>query len=112
MRRQRPCLNCRTLTRNASRCDRCESAYQRTRDQVRGSAHQRGYTQAWRTTAALAVAQHRAEHGDWCPGWKVASHPSTDLTADHIVPKAAGGTDDPSNVQVLCRGCNARKHAR
>ncbi|MER6064840.1 HNH endonuclease [Streptomyces sp. NPDC001792] len=111
-RRMRPCLVCNTLTRNASRCDTHQQQWQQQQDRVRGSAHQRGYTQAWRTTAAHAVAQHREQWGDWCPGFKVAGHPSTDLTADHIVPKAAGGTDDPANIQVLCRGCNSRKHAQ
>jgi 5-methylcytosine-specific restriction protein A len=57
------------------------------------------------------VAKHRSDYGDWCPGFNVAAHTSADLTADHIVPKAAGGTDQPGNIQVLCRPCNSRKHA-
>jgi 5-methylcytosine-specific restriction protein A len=111
-RRQRPCLVCGTLTRNASRCDTHQQQYQQRQDRARGSAHQRGYTQAWRTAAAAAVTEHKAAHGDWCPGWGVPAHASSDLTGDHITPKAAGGTDDPTNIQILCRGCNARKHAR
>ena len=35
-----------------------------------------------------------------------------DLTLDHIVPWSLGGTDDPANLQTLCRVCNARKGAR
>lgn len=31
------------------------------------------------------------------------------LEIDHIVPVAKGGTNDPSNLQVLCRDCNAGK---
>lgn len=33
----------------------------------------------------------------------------TDLTVDHRIPLARGGTNHPSNVQVLCRPCNSRK---
>lgn len=35
------------------------------------------------------------------------------LTADHIVPVAAGGAwDDPENLQTLCLRCNSSKGAR
>jgi 5-methylcytosine-specific restriction protein A len=31
---------------------------------------------------------------------------------DHIVPKAAGGTDDPSNLQCICQDCDRKKTGR
>lgn len=31
---------------------------------------------------------------------------------DHIVPKTKGGTDDVSNLQLLCGSCNAAKQDR
>jgi len=70
-------------------------------------------TKATRTTAerrrrAAAVTTHRQAHGDWCPGWGRPGHQSTDLTADHITPVAAGGPPD-GPLSVLCRSCNARK---
>lgn len=38
------------------------------------------------------------------------AEPSTD--ADHVVPLARGGADDPSNMQGLCHSCHSRKTAR
>lgn len=34
-----------------------------------------------------------------------------DLSIDHIFPFSLGGTDDPDNLQTLCRRCNLRKSA-
>lgn len=33
----------------------------------------------------------------------------THLEIDHIIPLAQGGTNDLSNLQTLCRPCNAKK---
>jgi 5-methylcytosine-specific restriction enzyme A len=47
---------------------------------------------------------------DWlyCPGCDVLR----ELTVDHIVPPARGGSDHDSNLWALCRGCNTRKGQR
>lgn len=34
------------------------------------------------------------------------------LALDHILPVAAGGTDDPDNLQLLCGSCNSSKGDR
>lgn len=38
--------------------------------------------------------------------------PDIKLEPDHVVPIARGGCNLASNIQPLCRSCNARKHAR
>ena len=35
-----------------------------------------------------------------------------DLCIDHIHPVSRGGTNDPDNLQTLCRACNGRKGAK
>lgn len=35
-----------------------------------------------------------------------------DLSVDHILAWSLGGSDDPENLQTLCRSCNSRKGAR
>ncbi|MGA5819719.1 HNH endonuclease [Kitasatospora sp. NPDC094028] len=59
--------------------------------------------------ARAAVTQHQTVYGNWCPGWNAPAHQSTDLTADHVVPLARGGSSTAENVRVLCRSCNGRK---
>lgn len=37
---------------------------------------------------------------------------SNHLSLDHIFPWSLGGSDDPDNLQTMCRPCNSRKGAK
>jgi 5-methylcytosine-specific restriction enzyme A len=50
-------------------------------------------------------------NGYVCPGWGRDPHPSDRLTADHVIPVAAGG-DEQGELGVLCGPCNSRKKDR
>lgn len=63
-----------------------------------------------RARRAAAVREHRARHGDWCPGWRSPPHPATDLTADDVVPVMDSGRPSAELV-VRCRSCNSRRGA-
>ncbi|MGO1049794.1 hypothetical protein [Crossiella sp. CA198] len=109
----RPCLGtparrCGQLT-PAARCRTCAAEVELVRTQ--GKRTRRPYTAAERTRRARAVAAHRAQHGDICPGWEVPAHRASDLTADHHTPVGAGGQEGGA-LGVLCRSCNGRKGAR
>lgn len=88
------CRRCGRLTRKASLCQECCKA--------RPSAHRRGYTAQWRALAAAAIAAQ-----PWC----TRCGATADLTADHVVPLARGGSSTLDNTTVLCRKCNGAKGA-
>lgn len=67
-------------------------------------------TRAWQRLSARVIARHRDQYGNHCPGYGRDPHPASDLTADHIVPLAAGGAPlDIGNLAELCRSCNSTK---
>lgn len=105
-RRLRPCQvpNCPHV-QDGPRCD----DHRRERERHnRATTPTKVTRESDRDRRATAVAQHRAQHGDWCPGYGRPPHASTDLTADHIEEIALGG-DPHGDLQVLCRSCNSRK---
>ena len=51
------------------------------------------------------------EQEGYCAGCK-HHFPFHGLTIDHIVPKSLGGTDNDSNIQLLCSSCNSIKGNR
>lgn len=51
--------------------------------------------------ARLVVLERDGYVCHWCGG------PATE--ADHLVPRASGGTGDPANMVAACKVCNARR---
>ena len=101
------CTVCGVVTSRAgSRCT--EHARQSNR-----SKHNALYsTRVWQRLSARVLRAWRGEHGNWCPGYERSAHRASDLTVDHVVPLAAGGTPfDIANTAVLCRSCNSTKGA-
>ncbi len=47
-----------------------------------------------------------------CQNPDCTSEPGVALEVDHIMPRAKGGTHDPSNLEVLCQPCNRHKSDR
>ena len=94
----RPCVDCGIVVR-ATRCVPCARGKERNR--VR--REQRGYDSKWRRLSQMMRAAH-----PWC----VKCGSTKDLTLDHIISLANGGTNDASNAQVLCRKCNSQKGMR
>ena len=101
------CTVCGVVTsRHASRC----AVHARQSNRSRHNALYN--TRAWQRLSARVISRHRGQYGNWCPGYGRDPHPAIDLTADHVVPLAAGGAPfDPANVAVLCRSCNSTKGA-
>jgi HNH endonuclease/NUMOD3 motif len=51
----------------------------------------------------------KEEYNFTCPAC-FRSEPEIVLTFDHVVPLVKGGSNYISNIQPLCRSCNAKKH--
>jgi len=96
----RRCLDCRRLTAT-SPCQACRARREAIRQ--RGTTAERGYGATW---AALSAAVLERD-GHTC---RYCGRPAT--TADHVIPKAKGGTDEMSNLVAACRSCNSGKGAR
>jgi 5-methylcytosine-specific restriction protein A len=105
---RRPCveLGCPELvTGPVSRCPRHLQALRRRQDATRPSPSARGYGYAWRKLRAAILERD----GNTCtePGCGALA-----TEVDHVIPKHAGGTDDPGNLRALCRYHHASRTGR
>jgi 5-methylcytosine-specific restriction protein A len=94
-----PCRypGCGTLIKgSAGYCQQHRSVVRQRQDESRPSASGRGYGGDWRRRRA----RHLAEH----PDCTRCSEPAT--VVDHILPLSAGGADEESNYQSLCKLCH------
>lgn len=69
------------------------------------SRHERGYGTAWDKLRKLILA--RDKH--LCQPCLRKGRIHSANQVDHIVPKAKGGTDDPDNLQAICKPCHVEK---
>lgn len=76
----------------------------------RPSSAARGYgTAAWQRTRLAVIARD----GGVCQlCGKLVQGDDRDAHIDHIVEKAAGGTDELANLRLVHRSCHSRRHAR
>jgi hypothetical protein len=115
----RPCptrqlVTARPGAKQPACCPACGTARQRAKDARR--PERRTYGEQQRRRAA--VAEHIARCGYVCPGCPpYGNHPhhadpvANPLTAEHLVPVGAGGSED-GPLSVLCRRGNSAKGAR
>jgi 5-methylcytosine-specific restriction enzyme A len=105
-----PCLDCDQLTTSRRRrCPPCQAVLERRK------RRRRPVSNAERDRRARTVANHVHLHGYVCPGCPLSAwHPhvadpwDNPLTADHVVPVAAGGPED-GPLRVMCRRGNSSK---
>jgi 5-methylcytosine-specific restriction endonuclease McrA len=55
------------------------------------------------------VRKYVFERDHYCCKSCGRNNQQTELTIDHIIPLARGGSNDISKLQTLCRRCNIRK---
>lgn len=73
--------------------------------QERLSPHRRGYTAKWQKIRQRVFIRDQGQ----CRNCRRVLGKPGEAHADHIQPKAAGGTDAMSNLQLLCDRCHGAK---
>ena len=94
---------CSRIT-DKSRCPECARRYETQRGPRRIKGR---YDSEYRKLRERAIREH-----PWCLVCGHRGSADNPLTADHVVPLVAGGSNSLKNMQVMCRACNSRKGAR
>lgn len=68
-------------------------------------------TKRFEALRVAALAAMYKEQGGRCAGCQMPL-PARLMSIDHIIPRSAGGDDDPGNLQLLCHYCNSSKNNR
>jgi 5-methylcytosine-specific restriction enzyme A len=106
----RPCSQpgCPAIAASGGRCQAHQRESRRRYEVGRESASQRGYDVGWRRNRGRFLKYV----GKVC---MLCGHecgaPGDEPHVDHIVPRSQGGTDEWSNLQVLCKRCHNSKTA-
>lgn len=93
---------------NSRMCDSCKGIRQRKQDQVRGTAHQRGYNARWRRART-----HYLLRNPICVECLKKDRVSASTVVDHIIPHEGDMILfwNRSNWQALCKTCHDIKTA-
>jgi 5-methylcytosine-specific restriction endonuclease McrA len=87
------------------RCPVCRLSLRKTAGNAKSRAARRKPGSADRIRRRLSKTQRAAvfgRDGRRCLACGSVRNP----TIDHVIPISQGGTNDPSNLQTLCAGCN------
>lgn len=64
-----------------------------------------GEREAWAEARRIVLARDEYHCNDCSDQFD-----RSELDVHHLIPRAVGGTDEPSNLVTLCDGCHARRH--
>lgn len=98
-----PCLDCGQPSAGNTRCATCQQHHTRRRDRQRGSVLDR-FGPGWARISKLVLERD----GGICQ-LQLDGCTHTATTADHIIPRRHGGTNDPANLRAACRHCNSAR---
>ena len=88
----------------------CEAHRHTKREQAQNgkSRHERGYGWAWERVRKQVIQRDKG----LCQLCLASGKVVAGNECDHITPKARGGSDDLSNLRLLCRPCHRSVTAR